>query len=84
MSLIMNKNFKLKEFSLEFKKGYSFEKEEEKQKDRYEGKVSFFNEIGESFTLCVDEGLSLDILKIISKKLSENTDKLVKNIINSI
>lgn len=78
----MNKNFKLKEFSLEFKKGYSFEKEEEK--DRYEGKVSFFNEIGESFTLCVDEDLSLDILKIISKKLSENTDKLVKNIIESI
>ena len=84
MSLIMNKNFKLKEFSLEFKRGYSFEKEEEKQKDRYEGKVYFFNEIGESFTLCVDEDLSLDILKIISKKLSENTDKLVKNIIDSI
>ena len=54
------------------------------KRDRYEGKVSFFNEIGESFTLCVDEELSLDILKIISKKLSENTDKLVKNIIDSI
>lgn len=84
MSLIMNKNFRLKEFSLKFERGYAFEKEEEKQKDRYEGKVSFFNEIGESFTLCVDEDLSLDILKIISKKLSENTDKLVKNIIDSI
>ena len=84
MSLIMNKNFRIKEFSLKFERGYSFEKDEKKQKDRYEGKVSFFNEIGESFTICVDEDLSLDILKIISKKLAENTDKLVKNIIDSI
>ena len=80
----MNKNFKLKEFSLEFKKGYSFEKEEEKQKDRYEGKVSFFNEEGESFTLNTDMELSVEILQIISKKLAENTDRLVKNIIDSI
>jgi len=30
-----NKDFKLRKFSLEFERGYSWEKESEKQKDRY-------------------------------------------------
>ncbi len=40
-------DFKLIKFSLEFLRGYSWEKDSEKQKDRYEGYVKFSNDINE-------------------------------------
>ena len=79
-----NKDFKLRKFSLEFERGYSWEKESEKQKDRYEGSVTFTNDLREEFTLNVDTELSLEIIKLISNKLAENTKRLVKNINASI
>lgn len=79
-----NKDFKLRKFSLEFERGYSWEKESEKQKDRYEGSVTFTNDLREEFTLNVDTELSLEIIKLISNKLTENTERLVKNISESI
>jgi hypothetical protein len=79
-----NKNFKLRKFSLEFERGYSWEKESEKQKDRYEGYITFSNNIREEFILKVDDDISLQIIKIIANKLAENTDSLVKNITESI
>jgi hypothetical protein len=79
-----NKDFKLRKFSLEFERGYSWEKESEKQKDRYEWSVTFTNDLREEFTLNVDTELSLEIIKLISNKLTENTERLVKNITESI
>ena len=79
-----NKDFKLRKFSLEFERGYSWEKESKKQKDRYEGSVTFTNDLREEFTLNVDTELSLEIIKLISNKLTENTERLVKNITESI
>lgn len=79
-----NKDFKLRKFSLEFERGYSWKKESEKQKDRYEGSVTFTNDLREEFTLNVDTELSLEIIKLISNKLTENTERLVKNITESI
>lgn len=78
------KDFKLKKFSLEFKYGYDWKEDPKEQKDRYEGSVTFINDLREEFTLNVDTELSLQIIKIISTKLAENTNLLVKNIINSI
>jgi len=78
------KDFKLRKFSLEFEPGYSWEKESEKQKDRYEGYVKFSNDLREDFVLKVDDDISLQIVKIIANKLAENTESLVKNITNCI
>ena len=78
------KDFKLRKFSLEFEPGYSWEKESEKQKDRYEGYVKFSNDLTEDFVLKVDDDISLQIVKIIANKLAENTESLVKNITNCI
>lgn len=77
-------DFKLRRFSLEFERGYSWEKESEKQKDRYEGLVTFTNDLREEFVLKVDEDISLQIVKIIADKLAENTESLIKNITNCI
>jgi len=70
------KDFKLRKFSIEFEHGYSWEKDSEKQKDRYEGCVTFTNDLREEFIL--------KIVKIIANKLAENTESLVKNITNCI
>lgn len=78
------KDFKLRKFSLEFEPGYSWEKDSEKQKDRYEGYVKFSNDLREDFVLKVDDDISLQIVKIIANKLAENTESLVKNITNCI
>jgi len=78
------KDFKLRKFSLEFEPGYSWEKDSEKQKDRYEGYVKFSNDLREDFVLKVDNDISLQIVKIIANKLAENTESLVKNITNCI
>ena len=78
------KDFKLIKFSLEFEKGYDWEKDPEKQKDRYEGQVKFRNGESEEFVLNVDNNLSLQIVKLIVDKLAENTESLVKNINNCI
>ncbi|WP_454986265.1 hypothetical protein [Capnocytophaga bilenii] len=77
-------DFKLRRFSLEFERGYSWEKDCEKQKDRYEGYVKFSNDINEEFILKVDDDISLQIVKLIANKLAENTESLVKNITNCI
>ena len=78
------KDFKLRKFSLEFEPGYSWEKDSEKQKDRYEGYVKFSNDLREDFVLKIDNDISLQIVKIIANKLAENTESLVKNITNCI
>ena len=77
-------DIKLIKFSLEFERGYSWEKDSEKQKDRYEGYVKFSNDINEEFILKVDDDISLQIIKFIANKLAENTENLVKNITNCI
>lgn len=79
-----NKIFKLRKFSLEFERGYSWKELPEQQQNRYEGYVTFSNNIREEFILKVDDDISLQIIKIIANKLAENTDILVKNITESI
>ena len=58
------KDFKLRKFSLEFEHGYSWGKDSEKQKDRYEGYITFSNDIREEFILKIDDDISLQIVKI--------------------
>lgn len=70
------KEFRLEKFELKFEQGYSFNN----SIDRYEGKVIFTNEEGESFTLKPDVELSFEIIELINHKLAENVETLVNNI----
>ena len=74
------KEFTLRRFSLEFQKGWSHKEDPAEQIDRYEGSISFSNEVGDAFTIKVDAELSFKILEIINQKLAENTEILVSNI----
>ena len=78
------KEFTLRRFSIEFREGYSFREDPAEQVDRYEGSVSFFNEVGDIFTMKIDAELSFKILEVINKKLAENTETLVNNIKSAI
>ena len=78
------KEFRLHRFNLEFKYGYVYQKDAEKQVNRYEGVVTFRNAEQEYFTLKVDKELSFQIIKIINQKLAENTETLVNNIKSAI
>lgn len=70
------KEFRLEKFELQFYRGYNFDS----SVNRYEGKVIFTNEEGESFTLKPSVELSFKILELINQKLAENTETLVNNI----
>ena len=74
------KDFKLKSFVLQFQKGYKFNNFPEERLDRYEAFVEFENEFKEKFTIKANNSISEEIMNIISKKLAENTDSLIKNI----
>lgn len=74
------KDFKLKSFVLQFEKGYNFKDFPEQRIDRYEVFVEFENGFKEKFTIKANNSISEEIMNIISKKLAENTDALIKNI----
>ena len=78
------KEFKLQRFNLEFQRGWMHKEDPAEQIDRYEGSVTFSNEIGDVFTMKVDAELSFKILEIINQKLAENTETLVNNIKSAI
>ena len=74
------KEFRLEKFELQFHRGYNFDS----SVNRYEGKVIFTNEEGESFILKPSVELSFKILELINQKLAENTETLVNNIKTAI
>ena len=74
------KEFKLQKFELKFERGWMHKEDPAEQVDRYEGSISFSNEVGDAFTMKVDAELSFKILEIINYKLAENTEILVSNI----
>ena len=78
------KEFKLQKFELKFERGWMHKEDPAEQVDRYEGSISFSNEVGDAFTIKVDAELSFKILEIINQKLSENTETLVNNIKSAI
>lgn len=74
------KDFKLISFVLKFERGYSFKDFPDEQIDRYEAFVEFENGFKEKYTIKANNSISEEIMNIISKKLAENTDALIKNI----
>ena len=62
----INKEWRLKSIEIQFKKGYAFEKTEEEKHDRYEGKISFENGEGESFSFRVKSGMAQKYIDLIA------------------
>ena len=79
-----NNTWRLVNFEIKFQEGYSWEKDPEKQVDRYEGKVVFRNGDMEEFSLKVDQITSQQFLNIISEQMVITTNELVNKIQFSI
>ena len=62
----INENWRLQKIEIEFKHGWSHEKDPEKQKDRYEGKITFTNEESESFSFKVKPNMAQKYIDLIA------------------
>ena len=73
-------NWQLQKLTIEFTKGYSFNKTE----DRYEGKIEFKNGDNESFTVKLREDMTEPYLKLISQEVVRNAEVLAQRLANSL
>ena len=65
----LNSNWKLKSLRIDFQQGYEWQKEPEKQKDRYEGMIEFENEEKESFSFRVKPNMANKYIELISEDI---------------
>ena len=65
----INENWKLQKIEIEFKYGWSHETDPEKQKDRYEGKITFMNNDSESFSFKVKPNMAQKYIDLISNDI---------------
>ena len=68
--------WKLMAFQVNFKKGYSWEKEEGGKVDRYEGEVTFENKVSEKFTIKLDAVKCSVILELLSAQIVNTAQQL--------
>lgn len=73
-------DWKLKSLTIEFKKGFSFEKSE----DRYEGSIKFENGESESFQFKVRPDMADDYIKLISADIVKCAESLGSRLIDSL
>jgi hypothetical protein len=72
--------WKLKKISLEFVKGYTYNKTE----DRYEGRIEFMNNEYESFSVKVTDDMSEPYLKLIAGEVVKNAQQLADKLEKSL
>lgn len=72
-------NWRLQKLTLEFQKGYSFNKTE----DRYEGKIEFTNGENETFSVKLREDMTEPYLKLVSQEVVRNAEVLAQRMANS-
>lgn len=65
----LNNNWKLKSIEIQFKKGYNFEKDPEKQEDRYEGMIKFENDEAESFSFKIKPNMANKYIDLIAQDI---------------
>ncbi|MDD5649067.1 MAG: hypothetical protein PHF86_01430 [Candidatus Nanoarchaeia archaeon] len=65
----LNNNWKLKSIDIQFKKGYNFEEDPEKQKDRYEGMIKFENDESESFSFKIKPDMANKYIGLIAQDI---------------
>lgn len=80
----MNKDWKLKSIDISFEKGYDWEKEEEKKKDRYEGMIKFENGDKESFSFRVKPDMAERYISLISQDIVTAASDLGDRLIESL
>lgn len=71
-----NKEWKVRSFKVDFKPGYSWKDNPKEKIDRYEGSITFANEVNESFTINLDELKSSKIVELISSQIIETAKEL--------
>jgi hypothetical protein len=77
---MQNKEWKLENFKVEFKSGYSFSKDPKEQIDRYEGIITFSNKSFERFSIKLDELKSAKIVELISSQIVDTANELALRI----
>ena len=65
----LNNNWKLKSIRIDFEKGYEWQKEPEKRKDRYEGIIEFENDEKESFSFRVKPDMAQKYIDLIANDI---------------
>lgn len=73
-------NWRLKEITIKFQKGYSHEK----SVDRYEGKISFENGEDESFSFRVRPDMAENYIHLMSKDIVTSASDLGNRLIESL
>lgn len=75
-----NKEWNLQDLRIDFKPGYEFQK----TVDRYEGRITFSNNEGESFTFKVDQFQAQKFLDIVGAEIIKTASTLGDKIAKSI
>lgn len=65
----INAQWRLKSIDIRFKNGLKFEKDPVKQKDRYEGTISFENEESETFSFRVKPDMAQKYIDLIAQDI---------------
>ena len=80
----MDNNWRLERIEIQFKKGYSFEKKEEKKHDRYEGVIEFENGEFESFCFKVRPKMAQKYIQLMSDDIVKSARSLGDRLIESL
>ena len=65
----LNDKWRLESIKIDFKTGYDFKEKPEDKVDRYEGKIVFKNNEGESFSFRVKPGMAQKYIDLISNDI---------------
>jgi hypothetical protein len=77
---MQNKEWKLQDLRIDFKTGYEWQK----TVDRYEGRITFSNKEGESFTFNVDQFQAQKFLDIVGAEIVKTASTLGQKVAESI
>lgn len=76
--------WKLESIKIDFKKGYSFESDESKKVDRYEGVIKFEGDDQSKFSFQLSDSECLDYLRLIADRVVKSAEELGEVIAKSI
>lgn len=65
----LNNNWRLKSINIDFKPGYNFRENPEEKVDRYEGRIAFENEEGESFSFRIKPNMAQKYIDLIAEDI---------------
>lgn len=84
MSKIKDETWKLDEIKIEFKHGWSHEKDPEKKVDRYEGTISFTNGESESFKFRIKPNMAQAYIDLMANDIVSSANSLGERLKESL